>query len=121
MKLTRRTLLAGVAAIPAVAGLERLSAATHTAGEIFLFDSSLPGARERAIAATGWGQEPIEITGDRIRFARDILSAQPATVRGISRQADALLIEEVALEMGYRRHAMDVSGPTISWQLVRRR
>ena len=119
MNVTRRALLAGAAAIPAMAGLDRLSAATLSGSEAFVYDASLPGARERAVAATGWGQDLVEITGDRIRFARDVLAARPASLRGISRQADALLIEEVALELGYRRQSMDVQGATMIWQLAR--
>jgi len=120
MKLTRRSLLAGAAAIPAVVGMDRLAAATPGEGGVFLYDGSLPHARQRAVAASGWGEGLREITGDRIRFAREVLSHRPARVSGISRQADALLMEEVAAEAGYRRERLEVDGAAIHWSLVRR-
>lgn len=120
MKLTRRTLLAGAAAIPAVVGMDRLAAVTPGAGNVMLYDPSLPDARHRALAGAGMGDELVEITGDRIRFARDVISRRPTQVSGLSRQADALLIEEVAGEAGYRRERLEVDGAAIRWSLVRR-
>lgn len=120
MKLTRRALLAGVAAIPAVAGVDRLAAAATSGGGVVLYDPGLPHARERALASAGWADELVEITGDRVRFARQILARRPLVVRGISRQADALLIEEVAAEAGYRREAIEVNGAILGWVLSRR-
>lgn len=120
MKLTRRTLLAGAAAIPAVVGLERLSAATPLANTVFLFDAGLPDAESRRRAAFIAGQGPRAIEGDRIRFAREIVAAGPAAIHGWSRQADALLIEEVAAEAGYRRERVKAEGTALEWLLVRR-
>ncbi|WP_338242825.1 hypothetical protein [Aurantiacibacter hainanensis] len=120
MKLTRRTLLAGVAAIPAVLGLDRLSAATPIAGSVFLFDASLPEATSRRTAAVEAGQQARAIEGDCIRFAREVVASGPAIIHGWSRQADALLIEEVAAEAGYRREGVRVEGAAITWMLVRR-
>ena len=120
MKLTRRSLLAGAAAIPAVVGLERLSAAAPLANAVFLFDAGLPDAAARERAALRAGHQARAIEGDRIRFTREIVAAGPATIHGWSRQADALLIEEAAAEAGYRREQISVEGAGLAWVLVRR-
>lgn len=120
MKLTRRTLLAGAAALPAVVGLERLSAAKPLARNVFLFDAGLPDTRHRHAAALVEGHEPRELEGDRIRFAREVVSARPDRIQGFSRQADALLVEEVAAEAGYRREWLRTEGAAMEWLLVRR-
>jgi hypothetical protein len=46
--------------------------------------------------------EALPIEGDRIRFARAAFERCPSMVVGVSRPADALLIEEVGREAGYR-------------------
>ena len=120
MKLTRRTLLASAAAVPAVIGLDRLAAAGPTGPALFLYDPALPDAAFRRAAAAAAGQQALAIEGDRIRFARATLADGPALVRGWSRQADALLVEEVAVEEGYRLVSSEVEGAAIAWVLARR-
>ncbi|MFB0612724.1 hypothetical protein [Aurantiacibacter poecillastricola] len=117
MRITRRTLLAGAAAIPAAIGLDRLAASPLMGGTVFLYDPALPDAGQRR-AAAGWQARAIE--GDRIRFAREVIALAPARIEGFTRQADALLIEEVAAEAGYRRAQTKVEGPAIDWVLERR-
>ena len=97
MRATRRGVLAGALAIPGMAGLPR-AASAGTGSAVLLHDSSLEAGR-RFAAAYGGAALPIE--GDRIRFARAVFARRPAFVVGISRPADALLIEEVAREAGY--------------------
>jgi hypothetical protein len=97
VKATRRGVLAGALAVPAVAGLPR--AASAQAGKsVLLHDPSLAAGRRFAEA---YGGEALAIEGDRIRFARAVFEQRPACVVGISRPADAMLIEEVAREAGY--------------------
>lgn len=97
MKATRRGVLAGGLAVPALAGLPRLALARG--GEaVLLHDASLAAGRRFAEAHRG---EVLPIEGDRIRFARAVFAKRPAFVVGISRPADALLIEEVGREAGY--------------------
>ena len=97
MRATRRGVLAGALAIPGMAGLPR-AASAGTGSAVLLHDSSLEAGR-RFAAAYGGAALPIE--GDRIRFARAVFERRPAFVVGVSRPADALLIEEVGREAGY--------------------
>lgn len=113
MKLTRRTLLAGAAAVPALAGLDRLSAAQPGGAGILLYDPALPQAR---LLADNPAARPI--TGDRIRFAQELFARRPAFVRGVSRQGDAVLIADVAREAGYWLTDEQVTGGIIEWLLV---
>ena len=97
MRATRRGVLAGALAIPGMAGLPR-AASAGTGSAVLLHDSSLEAGR-RFAAAYGGAALPIE--GDRIRFARAVFERRPAYVIGVSRSADALLIEDVGREAGY--------------------
>ena len=97
MKATRRGVLAGALAVPAVAGVPRLASA-RTGGAVLLHDASLEAGRRFAEA---YGSEALPIEGDRIRFARAVFEQRPAFVVGVSRPADALLIEDVGREAGY--------------------
>jgi len=97
VKATRRGVLAGALAVPAVAGLPRVASARG--GEpVLLHDPSLEAGRR---CAEAYGARALPIEGDRIRFAREVFGKRPAFVVGVSRPADALLIEEVAREAGY--------------------
>ena len=64
MKLSRRSLLASAAVLPAAAGLDRLAAAATPGEAIALYDPALPQARAMAADARA-----IAVEGDRIRFA----------------------------------------------------
>lgn len=98
MKATRRAVLGGALAVPAVAGMPRPAAATRSTKAILLHDPSLDAGRRFARA---YGGESLPIEGDRIRFARAVFARRPAYVVGITRAADALLIEDVGREAGY--------------------
>ena len=97
MKATRRAVLGGALAVPAVAGMPRPAAGRGTKA-ILLHDPSLDAGRRFAKA---YGGESLPIEGDRIRFARAVFARKPAYVVGVSRPADALLIEDVGREAGY--------------------
>ena len=97
MKATRRGVLAGALAVPAVAGLPRVASA-GTGDAVLLHDASLEAGRRFAEA---YGGAALPIEGDRIRLARAVFARRPAFVVGVSRPADALLIEDVAREAGY--------------------
>src|SRR5687768_18064786 len=58
--------------------------------------------------AGAYGGEALAIEGDRIRFARAVFARRPAFVVGVSRPADALLIEEVAREAEIGRHTSEL-------------
>jgi hypothetical protein len=97
MKASRRGVLAGALAVPAITGLPRAASAT-TGKAVLLHDASLEAGRSFAEA---YGGEALPIEGDRIVFARAVFARRPAFVVGVSRPADALLIEDVAREAGY--------------------
>lgn len=101
MKATRRQALLGALAAPAVAGLPR-EAVARGENAVLLFDPALDAGRRLAEAHQG---NVLAIEGDRIRFARAVFARRPALVVGVSRPADALLIEDVGHEAGYRAAA----------------
>lgn len=97
MKATRREALMGALAVPAVAALPG-AALARGGGAVLLHDPSLEAGGRLAEAHGG---EVLAIAGDRIRFARAVFARRPSLVLGVSRSADALLIEEVGREAGY--------------------
>ena len=97
MKATRRSVLAGALAVPTVAAIPT-TAAARVGKPLLLHDPSLKAGRRFAEA---YGGETLPIEGDRIRFARAVFERRPSFVVGVSRPADALLIEEVGREAGY--------------------
>jgi hypothetical protein len=74
-------------------------------GTVLLFDPSLEAGRRFAAAGRAAGGPVRALEGDPVRLAREVLAATPALVAGISRQADALLLHEAAMEAGYVRAA----------------
>ena len=117
MRATRRSVVAGALAIPAAAHAASLRFSRKSA-PVLLHDPALEAGRRFAEAGQAAGARVLAIEGDRIRFARKVFAARPAYVQGVSRQADAVLIEDVAQEFGYRREVLRVSGPVLEWRLV---
>jgi hypothetical protein len=101
IRLTRRGALAGALAVPTVAGLAHWRW-RHGERSVLLHDPALEAGRRFAAAGGARGGDVRAIEGDRIRFARGLLAANPALIAGISRHADFILIEDVAREAGYR-------------------
>lgn len=107
MRATRRQALAGALAVPAAAGLPRVGAAAGASA--FVYDASV-------LAAPPVGAR--SVSGDPVRFAQQLFAARPATVFGVTRQADALLIGEVAQEAGYRAVSAPGSLGPHGWALA---
>ena len=97
MRASRRDTLLAALAVPAVAGLPGVAKA-RSAKPLAMHDPALAAGRRLAELHGG---EALAIDGDRIRFARAVFEMRPALVVGVSRHADALLIEDVAREAGY--------------------
>ena len=125
MKVSRRNvlgggLLAGMIASPAAASMADWQW-RHGHGSVLLYDASLPQARAVAEAGNAWNRPALVLAtapdGDLIRFARQVFADRPALVRGVSRQADAVLVLEVAEEAGYERTALVVDGDALTWTL----
>jgi hypothetical protein len=96
IRATRRGALAAGLALPAVAAWAK-SPTRKPSGTVLLHDPSLEAGRRFAASAGG----SLAIEGDRIRFARAVFERAPALVIGVSRAADAVLIEDVGREAGY--------------------
>jgi hypothetical protein len=90
----------GTLVLPAAASLAK-APKRKPSGTVLLHDPSLDAGRRFAASAHARGDKVMAIEGDRIRFAREIFEQTPALVIGVSRQADAVLIEDVAREAGY--------------------
>jgi len=73
---------------------------------VLVYDPALEAGRRLAAAGSAHQGALLALKGDRIRFARKLLAGRPGLIAGISRSADALLIEEVAREAGYARTAL---------------
>jgi hypothetical protein len=100
IRATRREALAGALALPAVASLAK-APKRKASGSVLLHDPSLEVGRAFVAAGQARGDKVLPIEGDRIRFARAVFERVPALVIGVSRSADAVLIEDVAREAGY--------------------
>jgi hypothetical protein len=100
MKLTRRNVMAGAAALPALGVLGQVawSQSRPLAG---VYDAELPAGNRLAGLLRDVGHGARAVEGDRIRMAREILSAKPPMLAGVTRSADALLFAEVGAEEGY--------------------
>ena len=101
IRATRRGALAAGLALPAAASLAR-SPTRKPSGTVLLHDPSLEAGRRFASSAQARGAKALPIEGDRIRFARGVFKDAPALVVGVSRAADAVLIEDVGREEGYK-------------------
>jgi len=114
MKLSRRAMIAGLAAVPAAASASEFTW-RHGHGTVLLYDADLPQGRAFAQGGQAWNRDVVAIEGDRIRFAREVFARRPAIVRGVSRQGDAVLLAEVAQEEGYEQVSLKVDGSALEW------
>ena len=114
MKLSRRAMIAGLAAVPAAASASEFTW-RHGHGTVLLFDADFPQGRAFAEAGRAWNRSVMPLSGDRIRFAREVFARRPAIVRGVTRQADAVLLAEVAAEAGYEQVALKLDGAALEW------
>lgn len=115
IRATRRAVVIGALALPVAA---RAAGFASRSEAVLLHDPALEAGQRFAQAGRAAGANVRAIDGDRIRFAREVFGAKPAYVAGVSRQADLVLIEDVAAEFGYRRDRRDLSGPAIEWRLI---
>ena len=120
IRATRRGALVGALALPAVASLAK-APKRKASGTILLHDPSLDAGRRFAATAQPHGDKVVAIEGDRIRFARALFQQAPALVIGVSRAADAVLIEDVGREAGYTSVAVPTRlAGNFAWALAPR-
>jgi hypothetical protein len=117
IRASRRAVVAAALAAPVAARAVGVKPPAKSAA-VLLHDPQLAAGRRFAEAGRAAGAKVLPIEGDRIRFARAVFAANPAWVQGVSRQADAVLIEDVGREFGYRREALRVSGAALEWRLA---
>jgi hypothetical protein len=117
IRATRRAVVAGALALPVAARASGFTLGARS-GAVLLHDPALEEGRRFAEAGRSAGAKVLAIEGDRIRFAREVFATRPAYVAGLSRQADLVLIEDVARELGYRREALCASGAILEWRFV---
>lgn len=117
LRASRRAVVASALALPMAARANGFMLGARS-GAVLLHDPALEAGRRFAEAGRSAGANVLPIEGDRIRFAREVFAARPAYVAGVSRHADAVLIEDVAREFGYRREALSTSGAVLEWRLV---
>lgn len=91
----------GVLAVPGVASLPKWRW-RHGDTTLLVYDPTLEAGRRLAATGDVARSQPFGIEGDRIRFARTLFERRPGFLVGVSRPADALLIEDVGAEAGYR-------------------
>jgi hypothetical protein len=103
--VTRRGFLASAAVASALAGSSGAMAA-RPGGALLLHDPGLYAGQRFAARAAVLGGASLALEGDRVRQLRGLLADQPATLFGITRRSDELLIGEIAAEAGYRRVAL---------------
>jgi hypothetical protein len=101
IRSTRRAAITGALAVPTVAGLAHWRW-QHGERSVLLHDPALAVGRRFAKAGAARGGNIRAIEGDRIRFAREVLTDRPALIAGVSRHADFILIADAAREAGYR-------------------
>jgi hypothetical protein len=123
MMSTRREFVAGTVAAGSALLLEKpLSGAamTATVPQLFVVDYEIADARRVAEAAASKGCRTVPISGDRVRFAREVFTAGAAEiVGGITTYADFLVLTGCAAEAGYRVLSERAAGALIRWKVAR--
>ena len=107
--VSRRLFVAGAVAVPllmAGGGALMQGAQAATGGALLLYDEELGAGRRFAAQAKQMKGHPVALSGDRIRFTRDLLRNEPSVIYGVSRHSDQLLVGDVAHEAGYRPLAL---------------
>ena len=98
LMMSRRNVIAAALAVPTVSGAASWFH-TRRSTSVLMHDASLEAGRRFATAATTVASIPIN--GDRVRLARKMLAGRPAIIAGVTRNADMVLIADVAREAGY--------------------
>lgn len=109
IRATRRTVIGGAAlGVTAVSTVSSLGGWRWRHGDerVLLHDASLSAGQRFAIAGEAHGATSLAIEGDRVRFTRKLLENRPAMIAGVSRYADAMMIEDIAKEANYQRVAL---------------
>ena len=92
-------------------------ASTVAAGSALLLEKPLNAA---AMVSTEPQRFVTAITGDPVRFARDVFGpSAPEIVGGLTAYADFLVLTGCAAEAGYRLISERSEGPLIRWKVAR--
>jgi len=116
---TRRGILGGLVAVPAVLGLGSWIRSPDEK-TVFLFDESLDAWPQIAAAGKLGNTSVRPIRGDRVRQMRGILTGRPDQIVGITLPSDAFMIHDIAREAGYSKTAEVTVSRGAGWQQSRR-
>ena len=123
--MKRRHFLATLLATAGSVAVVPAHAASLTKRRIWVYDPALPAIMPLVEAARATGDDVRAIGGDCIRFARDMVGDGTASLAGVTRYADFLMLSGVAAEAGYRVVSQAMlpgsRGAAIAWALRRKR
>jgi hypothetical protein len=143
-EFTRRVFVMGAistAAVATVAASALLTPAQRASGEIaparpaanesasaatarlLVFDPEHADACQRVAGGAGKGCTTLPVTGDRVRFGRELFGSKnaPAVVAGLTHYADYILLSGCAAEHGYRVQSAQVQPRLVEWTVAQTR
>ncbi|HVY79561.1 MAG TPA: hypothetical protein VG994_01155 [Steroidobacteraceae bacterium] len=117
---TRREFMIGTVAVGGTIALA--PAALAATDSLFVADDELFYASQLAAEAASRGWRILPVTGDRVRFAREVFGpGAPDVIAGATRYADFIVLTGCASEAGYRLTGSRADGDLVRWKVVRLR
>jgi hypothetical protein len=96
------------------------AAMTATEPQLLVIDYDIAEARRLAAHAAGSASRTLAITGDRVRFARDLFgSSAPEVIGGLTSYADFIVLTGCAAEAGYRLISERTESALVRWKIAR--
>ena len=101
--LSRRNFVVTAAIAPLLPNAVFAASGANGAPPLLFYDATLAAGRRFSAYAQQAGAAPISLQGDRVRQVQRMIAAtSPQRLFGVTRHADAILVEEIAGELGYR-------------------
>jgi hypothetical protein len=120
---TRREFMVGTAvAAGALLVDQPVNAARMASTEprLLLLDLELADAHRVAAEAEAVGCRALAITGDRVRFGREVFaSGAPEIIGGLTTYADYIMLSGCAAEAGYRVLSERAQDAFVRWKIAR--
>jgi hypothetical protein len=115
---TRREFMVGT--VVASSALVLNASAIAASEQVLLVDYDLAHAHRLAADAANHGCRTLAITGDRVRFAREVFGpGAPEVVAGVTTYADFIVLTGCAAEAGYRIINDRAEGALVRWKVAR--
>lgn len=104
IQVPRRDFLGLLATLPGAALLRwtPVRGAPRQVRMVFVYDPQLPGSVWMPVVLRHAPCSARAVTGDRVRFAREVLASTPQMIGGLTRHADRLVLTGTAEEVGFR-------------------